>query len=261
YGIAQEVTVTPFAGAAAPAAANVSQQRDNTLAYEHTISIELNKDVLPARLREIEKACVADTASNCTVLQVDLRSAEDVPSGEIRMRLARSGVEPTIELASKDGKVKGRSTRAEDLAQPIADTERQLALLTLHRDRLTELMKSKDIKIDQLIAVSRELAAVQTQIDSSSTDRANLRRRVDTELLTINLQPPLRDYAAQQTPVRDSLGQFGSMFREAIGQVITFLAFLLPWLVIIVPGLFLLRLFWRWMGRWLSRRERRAEAA
>lgn len=137
--------MTQFAGAAAPAAANTSQQRDKTLAYEHTISIELNKDALPARLRELEAACVVDTKSGCTVLQVDLRSAEDVPSGEIRMRLARSGVEPTIELASKDGKVKGRSTRAEDLAQPIADTERQLALLTLHRDRLTELMKSRDI--------------------------------------------------------------------------------------------------------------------
>lgn len=98
---------------------------------------------------------------------------------------------------------------------------------------------------------------MQTQIDSSSTERANLRRRVDTELLTISLSPPILDYAAQRTPVRDSLGEFGSMFREAIGQVITFLAFLLPWLVIIVPGLFLLRLFWRWMGRWLNRRGRR----
>jgi len=60
--------------------------------------------------------------------------------------------------------------------------------------------------------------------------------------------------------VRDALRSFGADFREAIGTVITFLAVLLPWLVIIVPGLVLLRLFWRWISRWIARREKRAEA-
>jgi hypothetical protein len=260
YGLAQESAATRLAGAAAPAA-NASEPRESTLAYEHAISIELSKELIPVRLRELEAACAADRASDCTMLQVEMRSTDDVPSGLIRVRLARGGVEPIIELASNEGEVKSRSTHAEDLAQPIADTERQLALLTLHRDRLTELMKTKDIKIDQLIALSKELATVQTQIDSYSTERANLRRRVATELLTINLSPPGRDYAVEQTPVMDSIRLFGSMFREAIGQVITFVAFVVPWLVIIVPGLILLRLFWRWIGRWLTRRERRVETA
>jgi Domain of unknown function (DUF4349) len=260
YGIAQDSAPTRLAAAAAPAA-NAPDARENTLAYEHTISIELSKELVPVRLRELEAACAADRASDCAMLQVDMRLRADVPSGLIRMRVARRAVEPIIELASKDGKVDARSTQAEDLAQPIADTQRQLALLTLHRDRLTELMKSKDIKIDQLIALSKELATVQTQIDSYGTERANLRRRVATELLTIHLSPPGRDYAVQETPVMDSLRLFGSMFREAIGDVITFIAFLVPWLVIIVPGLILLRLFWRWIGRWLGRRERRVEAA
>jgi hypothetical protein len=40
--------------------------------------------------------------------------------------------------------------------------------------------------------------------------------------------------------------------------VIRFLAVLLPWLVIILPGLLLLRLVWRWIGRRLVRKERGA---
>ena len=172
------------------------------------------------------------------------------------MRLAPTGVEPIVAVASKDGKVIGRSTHAEDLAEPIADTERQLALLTLHRDRLAELMKSKEIKIDQLITVSRELASVQSQLDSLGSQRANLRRRVDTELLTIQLSLPRYDYAANNTPVTDAFRDFGSDFREAIGMVIRFFAVLLPWLVVVLPGIFLLRLFWRWIGLLLTRRER-----
>jgi hypothetical protein len=53
----------------------------------------------------------------------------------------------------------------------------------------------------------------------------------------------------------DALRYFGSDFREAVGMVIRFLAVLLPWLVIVLPGLFLLRLFWRWIGRRIARRE------
>lgn len=241
--------------AMAPAAKSPAQA--DALAYEHTVSIETNKEVLPTRLREIEEACNADRASECTILDVSLHSQQDLPSGSIRMRLVPAGVEPIIALASKDGKVIGRNTRAEDLAEPVADTERQLALMTMHRDRLTEFMKSKELKIDQLIAVSKELATVQSQLDQLSTQRANLRRRIDTELLTINLSLPTQDYAAVQSPVRDALRYFGSDFREAVGMVIRFLAVLLPWLVIILPGLFLLRLFWRWIGRMIARREQR----
>ena len=34
-----------------------------------------------------------------------------------------------------------------------------------------------------------------------------------------------------------------------------------PWLVIILPGIVLLRLFWRWITRWLVRRERPGDPA
>lgn len=226
-----------------------------TLAYEHSISIEMSREVLPTRLREIEAACNADRASSCTVLDVSLQSNQDLPSGHIRMRLAPGGVEPIIALASKDGEVTSRNTSAEDLAEPVADTERQIALMTLHRDRLTEFMKNKDIKIEQLITVSKELATVQSQLDSLGTQRANLRRRIDTDLLTINLSLPRQDYTSEQSPVKDALRSFGSDFREAVGMVIRFFAVLLPWLVVILPSLFLLRLFWRWIGRKLARRQ------
>ena len=35
---------------------------------------------------------------------------------------------------------------------------------------------------------------------------------------------------------------------------------LLPWLVILLPGLFLLRAFWSWIGRTLARRRQHKEA-
>jgi hypothetical protein len=88
-----------------------------------------------------------------------------------------------------------------------------------------------------------------------NTQHTNPRRRIDTELLTISLSLPIQEYAADQSPVKNAVRYFGSDFRDAVGMVIRFLAVLLPWLVIGLPGLFLLRLFWRWIGRVITRRE------
>lgn len=248
------VAEAPMMAAAAPAVAEVAQRRDS-LAYEHSVSIELDKKLIPTRLREIESACAASQPVECTVLDVSMHSQKDVFSGSIRMRIAPRGVDSTIQAASQGGKLTERSTRAEDLAQPIADTQRKLTLLTTHRDRLAEIMKNKDLKIEQLITVSKELATVQTQIDALSTEQAQLRRRVDTDLLTIDLSPPNEVYLAQQTPILDALKSFGSNFREALGDVIRIIAVILPWLVIVLPGLFLLRWFWSWIRRRLARRK------
>ena len=257
-GEAQSSATKELAAPAGPVGGS-PEQRD-TLAYEHTVAVELGKDGVADRLKEIESACRADVASRCAILESSLRWSSSLPSASIRMRLARGGVDSLVDLASKDGKITARSTQAEDLAQPVADTERQLALLGVHRDRLTEIMKSRDLKIDQLITVSRELAGVQSQIEALSSSHANLIRRIDTDLLTIDLTPPLQDFEFESTPVKDAVRQFGRDFREAVATVIYFVAWLIPWLFLILPGLVLLRMFWRWVGRWLGRFERGGKA-
>ncbi|MFL6603571.1 MAG: DUF4349 domain-containing protein [Steroidobacteraceae bacterium] len=227
----------------------------DNLAYEHTVSIELGKALLPTRVREIQSACQTDKLYGCTLLDISVHTAEDIPQGTIRIRLAPSGVDAFIGLASQNGEVTARTTPAEDLAEQVTDTERELTLLTTHRDRLSEFMKDKSLKVDQLIAVSKELASAQTQIESAGTVRANLHRRIDTHLLTLNLSIPQQVAVAQRTPIRDAFSSFGSEFTEAIAQVIRFVAVLIPWSIVIVPGVILIRLFWRGIGRWLSRRD------
>jgi len=236
--------------------ASVAPQRhqDNTLAYEHNVEVELAADLLAARIEAVRAACGADKDGGCTLLEISNRVVNEVPEGNVRLRLAPGGVDAFVKLASEGGRVVDSRTYAEDLAQPLADTERQLSLLNLHRQRLMEFMVRKDIGVEQLITVSRELATVQAQIEEFGSQRTNLRRRVDTELLTINWRAPVGVYESAQSPVRDALRSFGANFREAIAQVITFLAFVLPWLVIAVPGLMLVRWLWRRVSEWFHRR-------
>jgi hypothetical protein len=55
----------------------------------------------------------------------------------------------------------------------------------------------------------------------------------------------------------DALHSFGADFRDAIAQVIRFLAVLLPWLVIAIPGVVAVRVLWRDITRCLAARERK----
>jgi hypothetical protein len=235
--------------------ANTPQRRADSLAYEHTLAVELPEQSVADRIKEVRSACETRKDFACTVLDVAFRTQLEVPSGQVRMRLAPTAIEPMVEISARGGRIISRNTHAEDLAEPIADTDRQLALLSSHRDRLDEFLQRKDLKVEQVIELSKEVSSSQTQIDALRAQRANLQRRIDTELLTIELSPPIGTEATRQTPLADAVRSFGSDLREAIAQVIRFIAFLLPWLIVIVPGIVLLRLFWRWITRWLARRE------
>lgn len=243
--------------AAASAPFAPARQPDGTMAYEHSLTVEIEQDRLQARLDELANACKPDAAAPCTVLDVQSRANDAVPTASLRLRIAPAGVEPLIALAGRDARITNRSTHAEDLAEPLADTDRQLALLTTHRDRLLELQKARNLNVDQLITLSRELSSTQAQLEAMANERANLRRRVDTELLSIELTPPAHEFASGATPIRAALRAFGATLRQAVANVIEFIAVLIPWLVIVVPGLIAVRLLWRAITRWLVRREQR----
>jgi hypothetical protein len=233
------------------------QRKASDLAYEHTVSIELGEAALAGRVHEMQAACATDQRFGCTVLEVSVRSEDPImPGGMLRLRMAPGGVDTFISAASKGGRIAARATHAEDLAQPVADNQRQLAMLTTHRDRLMQFMNDRSLKMDQLITVSKELASVQSQIETVSNDQANLRRRIDTELLNLNFSTPANAMTALNAPIADAVQSFRMDFSYAVAQVIRFVAALIPWLVVIIPGLILLRMFWRAVGRWLIRRER-----
>jgi hypothetical protein len=174
-----------------------------------------------------------------------LERNQTVPSGSIRMRMRPAAVTPIIGIASKGGAVAMRTSHAEDLAEPVADTARRLSMLATQRDKLEGFLKNRELKIDQVITLSKELSSVQADIDSASTQAANLRRRIDTELLTIEFHLPPQAFGAEQTPVRDALRLFGSNFAEGVGMVVTIVAVLLPWTILAVLVGVLGRVLWR----------------
>jgi hypothetical protein len=234
--------------------ATVERPANSTLAYAHEVTVEISADGLLQRLDAVRAACVADRANACTVLDVARRNDGGVPSGRVVVRLAPAGVDPLVRLAGQGGKLLSVTTHADDLAEPVQDTERQLAQLNAYREKLTDFMQRRDLGIDQLLTVSKELAGVQAQIDDANTKRATLRRRIDTDRLTVDLQVPRLEAESQSSRVGEAVRGFLSTMTGSLADVIGFTALLLPWLIIVIPGFLSVRWLWNRTSRWLRSR-------
>ena len=244
--------VAEFA-ASAQDIATVERPADSTLAYSHEVTVELSAEGLLQRLEAVRGACIADRANGCTVLDVVRRNDGGVPSGRVVVRLAPAGVDPLVRLAQQDGKLLSSNTHADDLAQPVQDVERQLAQLNAYREKLSEFM-GRNLGVEQLLTVSKELAGTQTQIDDLTTRRATLRRRIDTDLLTVALQIPRLEAESQRSRIGEASRAFVSTMTSSLADVIEFTAQLLPWLLIVIPGFLGVRWLWNRTSRWLRER-------
>jgi len=146
-----------------------------------------------------------------------------------------------------DGRIQTENTSVEDLTRAILDTDARLKAQKTLRSRLENLLETRDAKLPDLLSLERELARVQSDIESATANLKALRARVSMSVVNLS-------YTSERVAVsRSSLSPIGAALKDFVGivsrglaGVIRFVAALLPWMIfVILPGLFLLRWFWR----------------
>ncbi|MBD8528940.1 MULTISPECIES: DUF4349 domain-containing protein [unclassified Massilia] len=161
----------------------------------------------------------------CTLLEASIRSGADA-GATVRMRVIPAGVNKVLGALDGRGKILEQSSKGEDLAEPIEDAARKLAMLSGYRDQLQTLARQRALDADALIKLHRELAEVQSEIDNAATSQAQLRRRVDTELLTVAVHEHAK--AGRSREVRAALEDFGDDLLKGVAVLITFVASTIP---------------------------------
>ena len=154
------------------------------LAYSYSYGLELPHQRVDPLRRRHEEACAK---AGYRVCQVVSTSISDQGNGAIRGDLTiratpawlgtfRAALEGDAEGAG--GRIETSDVSSEDLSREIVDTEAQLrAKLTL-RDRLQALLAGRPGRLSDLLAVERELARVQAEIDSAQSQLTVMRARV-----------------------------------------------------------------------------------
>jgi len=240
-GAVAEMRVPAPAADGSPAA-QADAQRGKYLAYEHSVTVDSPEGGVKPLLDKLVAACQADVANQCTLLASGVEGGRE-SSAHIRVRVKRPGIEKLIALAATGGEVASRNTSAEDLEGPIRDNAKRLDMLRSYREKLLALESKVGNNAEALIKLSQELATVQSELESATGVEARLMERVNMDLLNISIQS--RTQRGFWSPVKRSLGDFGSNLSEGIASAITGAAYLLPWaLILFILGL-LVRKVWR----------------
>jgi hypothetical protein len=223
---------------------DLAAQRSKTpfLAYEHNVSVKLEKDDLLDTFNELINRCVNDTEHQCVILSSSHNAGSYSYAG-IKMRLSPVGVKQYLEFISAAGEVSSQSTTAEDLTDVISDTEKRLDMLAKYGAKLEQLEQDPNNNIDSLIKISSEMAQVQTQLEYAQGEKAKLYQRTTQDLLNINMQS--NQHEAFFDPITEAFDEFGENIAHGISVFITALAYLLPWILALWLVFYTLRLIWR----------------
>lgn len=231
-----------------PPAALAGERSTNgaMLAYEHSMDINLDHGAIAGRMQAVRNACVQASFGPCNVLDL----SENEAGSSLTVRIVPEGVAKLSSLASEGGKVASHHMRAEDIGKAVRDNQRERAELETYAKRLDDLSARKDLAVADLIALSREQAAVAEKRRGLEDTAATQQNRLDTNRVTFSFHD--RDYQAN-----GALGDLGENIkdqaREGLGEALPMLAYGLPFLVIAFP----LALLWWGLWRWATRRWRR----
>jgi len=242
------VFAVPAAGCAkkavspVPAVSGEHAKAGGFLAYEHTIRIDLQENSIGARVDAVRDACLAERFGACSLLSVE-QSAGNYPQGEVVVRIVPAGVEPMVKLASEGGAVRLRTTRADDLAEAVAETTRQGDLLERQRARLEEFQMRKDLSVADVLALSKELAALEVQGEQVAKEATQQRRRIETNRLTMAFAVPSTQSGGSR--IAAAFGSLWGWLVDGAVDALEYLGYVLPFLFIGFPLLLILRWLWR----------------
>lgn len=226
----------------APEVASQTGKPGSSLAYEHSMEVVLAAEAISDRMTAVRAACMEAKFGDCTLLRFEHSDGEH-PRGSLTLRVAPDAVEPLAALAAEQGRLGSRQTRAEDLAEAVHDTGKQREMLGLQRATLLEFRSRSDLLVSDVITVARELATVESELQSLARTAADQQRRIETNLLSIQFSTDFQ--RSRWTRLGKAFGDSVDSAINGSAEAIEMLAFGLPFLFIAFP----LSLLWRWAWR------------
>ena len=236
---------------AAPAAPSVALPQ---IAYTYDYTLELPAKAVVPLFERHRAACEAAGPARCqiigaeteTVARTDTRATLTLRAETRWLAAFRAGLAGSAEAA--DGRL--AATASEDLGRQLSDSGARLRALTTLRDRLQQLLATRTGKLGELLEIERELARVEGEIDATRSALADMSGRVSLPKATIVYRPDSLTVASADGGQAGLAGSLYNVGSTSLFVLLNFLAAVLPWLVILVPLV--------WVVRTLLRRRHRA---
>jgi len=209
------------------------------LAYVYEYGIEAPTDRIRGLVAGHEAACAAAGPAQCQVTSSTVTElGEDSLRGVLELRASAAWVKRLRdglpgETRAAGGRVTSSRVSSEDLSRQIVDTEARVRAMTTLRDRLMALLAERPGKLADVVAIEQELARVQGEIDSTASQLAVMRGRV--QMSTVTLSYGSKGSIAPDgvwSPLVSAFEDFIGIIAVTLGGMVRVLAWLLPWLAL-----------------------------
>ena len=243
------------------AAAGTGQAQEAPLQRYLAVRQDLNVEVPPEQLAD----AWGKVRDLCGTLQCELLSSSllrETPqqpgNAMLEMRVAPADVDKLLSGLAGVAKVVSQNTTSEDKTAEVIDVEARIKNRIEFRDSLRLMLRDTVTKrtMADLLAIQRTLSDTQAELDAIATQRKVLAQQTSKQHIQIQFTPSrtLVQSGRSYNPMMRALREAGSVLAESVGVLITFLAAVLPWLLLVgLPLAWLVRVLWR--------RRRRACAA
>lgn len=133
------------------------------------------------------------------------------------------------------------SIEGEDLSKQIVDTEARLRSRELLAKRLTELLRTRNGSVEELVQAERAVTEVNEEIDKARSWLAEMRGRIAFSKVIVNYESNAPGAGSFTAPIRTAWNNISSMLGSSIGALITILTVTLPWILLVSLVIYLRR--------------------
>lgn len=229
------------------------------IAYSYTVSYAFDRPNVAEVQGEQLALCRQLGSAKCMVVRSSLHTPgpNERFSADHAVLLVDARIAPDVNrrldaLASKgDARLSERQSTAEDVTRQVIDADAKVRAKQALAERLLAIIRSGKGNVGELVQAERAYATTQEELDAARQERASLAQRVAMSSVTIDYI--YDEGLASSSAIGASLRSAGDTLSHSIATLVTAIVAGLPWLVVGVPLLLLLRRIFRKRGWRLPR--------
>ncbi len=246
--IAREPALASMASPEEPANSEIPVSQPQ-IAYSYDYGFRLPSSEIPKAQQQHIALCNRLPANGCRVLNMSNSGGEgDYATGRLHLEVAAPkamafGEQLAEAIDQSGGSQIAASISGEDLSKIIVDTEARLRSRVLLSQRLTELLRTRKGTVAELVEAERAVTSVNEEIDQARSWLKEMRGRVSYSTVMINYQSSAPGAGGFSQPIREALGDISATLGYSIAAVITLIAIMLPWILLLALAIYLRRRF------------------
>lgn len=221
------------------------------LAYSYSMGIKAPKEAIALLVALHERACIEAGTKICQVMGSSVNTyGEDQVSGYLNLRAEpkwletfRGGVASDAEKSG--GELTSNTVSTEDLTQFIIDNTARLEAKKALRERIKNLLETREGTLNDVLAAERALSEVQGEIDSMTASLEAAKARVAMSALSISYSSDPETSVSMWKPLSEAFSAFGRTSMQSLADAVNFIARTWPFFILGLIILAILRVWWR----------------